>query len=129
VITLRHVRMMKLRYWLLAAFGWVTLALTYLPAGTPVRVTAVYLFGLAGPGFAIAGLVVRDSAERCVLTVAISASLGVLISVAMTLLHNDSSSLPIAALAAVTTVAAILWGIRSSHETRAEPADGEVVLR
>jgi uncharacterized membrane protein ArfB len=118
MIALQRLRAIEFRYWVLAAYGWGALAVTLLPAGTPVRVAVVYLFVLTGPGFVLSALMVDDAAERWVLTIALSVALAILVSVAMTAVRNDSMPLRMAVLAAVNTVAALLWGMRAG---RADP--------
>lgn len=112
---LRRLGAIQTRYWILAASGWIVLAAMWLPAGTPVRVTAVYLFTLAGAGFAGSALITSDVVERWVLTVALSASLAILVSVAMTTIRNDSMPQRIAVLAAINSVAAVVWGLRAAR--------------
>jgi hypothetical protein len=121
----RRLRAIRFRYWVLAAVGWLALAAILLPAGTPVRVAAVYLFVLVGSGFALSALMAHDAAERWVLTIALSASLTLLVSVAMTILRNDSMPLRVAVLAAVNTVAAVLWALRAGRADGAAGSDGE----
>jgi len=118
MIALQRVRAIEFRYWVLAASGWAALAVTLLPAGTPVRVAVIYLFVLTGPGFALSAPIADDAVERWVLTIALSVSLAIVVSVAMTVVRNDSTSLRIAVLAAVNTVAALLWGL---HAGRTDP--------
>ncbi|QZT62302.1 DUF1616 domain-containing protein [Mycolicibacterium austroafricanum] len=118
MITLRGVTLIRFRYWALAAAGWTSLAAMWLPAGTPVRVLVVYLFMLVVPGFAMSALIATGLAERWVLTVALSATLAILVSVVMTALRSDSTSLRIALLAAVTTVASLACGLRRARAER-----------
>jgi hypothetical protein len=118
MIALQRFRAIEFRYWVLAAYGWAALAVLLLPAGIPVRVAVIYLFVLTGPGLALSALIADDAVERWVLTVALSVSLAILVSVAMTVVRNDSMSLRIAVLAAVNTGAALLWGMRAG---RADP--------
>jgi len=108
---LRH---LPLRCWLLVGYGWIVLALTVLlPPGDPVRIAAVFVFVLTGPGLGISAVLTRDIAERWVLTIALSASLAILVSVVMTVMRNESTPLRIALLAAVNTVAAVVWGVHA----------------
>lgn len=108
-------RDIRLRFWVLATTGWIVLAtVMLLPPASPVRVIAVFLFVLAGPGYPMSAVVARDAAERWVLTIALSAALAIVVTVVMTVIRNESLPLRIAVLAAVTTVAAVVWGIHDS---------------
>ena len=123
----QHLRAIGPRYWVMAAYGWIAVAALWLPAATPLRVTIIYLFALAGPGFALSGLITRDAAERWVLTIALSGSLAIVVSVAMAVLCTDSMPLRFALLAAVTSVAALSLGIRAGRDKQpTNPVDVEV---
>lgn len=93
--------------WALAASGWITLGLTHLPAANPVRATTVFVFFLVCPGLALSSWVRVRGVERWTLAIALSISVGLLLSTAMTLLRDGSFGLHIGILAAVTTVAAL----------------------
>lgn len=115
-------RRVRIRHLLLAVSGWLALAaFTYLPPGMPVRVLAVFAFVLCCPGLAVSGLLTADRLQRWVLTVALSISLGVLVTVAFNELHDDSAVQRLAVLASVTTVATIaaVW-----LPSRGAPGDG-----
>ncbi|MFV1364589.1 hypothetical protein AAHH97_14235 [Mycolicibacterium elephantis] len=126
LIFLRDIRS---RFWAVAATGWVVLAIVILmPPASPIRVVAVFLFVLAGPGYPMSALLARDISERWVLTVALSAALAILVTVVMTVLRNESIPLRIAVLAAVTTVAALAWGKRAAGANPAvETTEGTAV--
>ena len=96
---------------LLAASGWLALLTTLLPLGNPVRVAAVFGFVLICPGLALSPLISRDPIERLVLTLALSASLGILVSVGATVVRNDSMLLRLAVLAVITTVAVVVGNL------------------
>jgi hypothetical protein len=97
------------RQWALASSGWITLlCMEYLAPGSLLRTLVVFGFVLFCPGFAVAGFVpTRESAERWVLAVALSMSLGLLVSVAFTVIRVDSVTHCIETLAVITTTAVI----------------------
>jgi hypothetical protein len=104
--------------WALASSGWITLAcVELLPSGSPPRVLLVFVFILLCPGLAVARLVLRrESAELLVVAVPLSMSLGLLVSVALTVLRVDSVMLGVGSLALITTIAALaeaLWRRRA----------------
>lgn len=111
------VRVMPASQWALAGSGWITLlCVTYLPPASPPRVLVVFGFVLFCPGFAVARLVpTRASAERWVLTVALSMSFGLLVSLAFTMMRDDSVPLRIGSLALITTLAVLLNALVSSR--------------
>ncbi|BBX20090.1 hypothetical protein CRI77_12185 [Mycolicibacterium duvalii] len=115
MIEIRDLAQIPPLYWILAAAGWVALAATWLPEGTPLRVLVVYVFVLFGPGLALSAAIATDQVERWVFAVALSASLAIGISVLMTALRNDSMAHRIALLATVTTVAAVTFGLREAR--------------
>jgi hypothetical protein len=86
-------------------------------------VTAVFLFTLVVPGFALSSMIATGLAERWVMTVALSVALAIVVSVVMTALRNDSMSLRIALLALVTTVAALARGLSQVDAPRADAVD------
>ncbi|GAB2515590.1 hypothetical protein GCM10027167_17700 [Nocardia heshunensis] len=111
---------------MVAASGWLALAaVAYLPADTPLRIAAVFGFVLLGPGFAISGLLSSgDRLERWVLTVALSLSLGLLVTVGFTELRDSSVDQRLAVLAAVTTMATlvdIVWAREREPEAGGTP--------
>jgi uncharacterized membrane protein len=66
---------------LLAASGWVVLAVTTGAGYSPYRAVAVFAFVLVCPGLAVVRLLpVRDFLERLVLAVALSMSIAALIA-------------------------------------------------
>ncbi|PYC84037.1 hypothetical protein C7C46_08135 [Streptomyces tateyamensis] len=107
----------------LALSGWVALAATLLPAGSPVRVAVTAAFVLLGPGAAavrpgppgpqptaepgVARLSL-PALERLVLAVAASLAAAVVVAVAFYLNHAFTVPRVLAVLAALTTVLA-LW--------------------
>jgi hypothetical protein len=94
---------------LLAGSGWLTwLGVLLLPAGSAPRVALVFGFVLICPGLAVSLLLpVREAAVRWVLAVALSMSLVILLNTALTVISNDSLPLRLAALASITTIAAL----------------------
>ncbi|MGV0716362.1 hypothetical protein ABQE93_13255 [Mycolicibacterium sp. XJ662] len=112
----------------MATTGWVVLAIVMLvPPASPVRVIAVFLFVLTGPGYPMSALVARDVSERWVLAIALSAALAIVVTVVSTVVRNDSIPLRIAVLAAVTTVASIAWGMRDFRTNTADEFEGAAV--
>lgn len=116
-------REIRTRFWVLAAAGWVVLAIVLvLPPASPIRVAAVFLFVLAGPGYPMSHLLARDTSERWVLTIALSAALAIVVTVVMTVLRYGSLPPRIAILAAVMTFAALAWGRTDVRATSAVKA-------
>ena len=76
---------------------------------------------LTCPGLAISRLVSRDTIERCVLTVALSMSLAILVSVAATVARNNSITLRLVVLAAITSIAVLAGNIRIRGARAAVP--------
>ncbi|MFE2600575.1 hypothetical protein ACFXCZ_29450 [Streptomyces sp. NPDC059396] len=117
VRTPRSVRL-RARFWLrvgLALSGWGALAVTVLPAGSPLRWVPVLLFVALGPGFALllprpAGARPRPGARLEVLALAapLSLSLAALVATVLYVLAVFSVALFLGALAAFCTVAAAL---------------------
>jgi hypothetical protein len=103
---------------LLALSGWLALAATVLPDGSPVRVALVLGFVLVCPGVAavrLAQAVLRrvgarsmDGLEAVVVAVATSLALGALVSEAFFLAQSYTSTRVLTVLAVFTTVAAVV---------------------
>lgn len=100
----------------LALSGWIALAATRLPAGSPARVAIAAVFLLACPGLALIRIpaAVRARAgraleplETAVLAVALSLAAGALVSEAFYLTNSFTLGRAAAVLAAITTVAAL----------------------
>lgn len=100
----------------LAASGWIALAATGLPDGSPLRVLIAFAFILTCPGAAVvrlgnAALARHDRAmdrlEAGVLTVTLSLALGALVSEAFFISHSYTTTGATTALAAITTLAAL----------------------
>jgi hypothetical protein len=104
---LDYLAMVPVGQLLLASSGWLTLAAEQLPLGNPARIAAVVGFMLICPGLAISRLISRDTIERWMLTAAVSTSLMILVSVAATVMRDDSMTLRLAVPAAVTSVAVL----------------------
>jgi len=122
-------RTIRVRQWALAISGWVTLlGVEHLPSGSPPRVLLVFVFVLFCPGFAVAGLLpTRESAERWVLAVALSMSFGLLVSVAFTVMRDDSVTQRLGSLALITTIAVLVDAVVSARgHTSIAPADEKV---
>jgi uncharacterized membrane protein len=90
-------------------------------------VLLVFVFVLFCPGFAVAGLLpTRESAERWVLAVALSMSFGLLVSVAFTVMRDDSVTRRLGSLALITTIAVLVdVCVSSRRHTGVAPADAE----
>jgi uncharacterized membrane protein len=100
----------------LAASGWLALAATALPAGSPPRVIISFAFLLVCPGAAAtrlgdAGLgLFRQRLGRLevfVLTIALSLSIGALVAEAFFLTHSFTTTRTLVVLAAFTSIAAL----------------------
>ena len=100
----------------LALSGWIALAATRLPAGSPARVTIAALFLLTCPGLALVRIpaAVRarcgrplEPLETAVLTVALSLAAGALVSEAFYLTDSFTLARAGAALALLTSLAAL----------------------
>ena len=107
---LRHLR------FALAASGWLALAATALPAGSPPRVIISFAFLLVCPG--AAATLLGDAAlrrnrqplgllELFVLAIALSLSIGALVAEAFFLTHSFSTIGALVVLAALTSIAAL----------------------
>jgi hypothetical protein len=95
---------------ILASSGWITLVgILVLPAGSLARVVLVFCFVLGCPGLAVSQLLpAREPVERWVLAIALSTSLAILVTVALTVLRIDSIPLRLGLLALITTVAVLI---------------------
>ena len=101
----------------LAASGWLALAATALPDGSPARVAIAFAFLLLCPGAAAVRIATAaldrgrgrtmDLLEAGVLTVAVSLALGALVGEAFFISHSFTTTRAIIALAAITTAAAL----------------------
>ena len=109
---------MTSRRYVLALSGWLALAATLLPAASIERILPTIAFLAIAPGAALVGLRRRRSRgdaapepeqlEDAVLTVAVSLSLAVLVSEGLFVGHAFSMPRAMAALAALTTAAALV---------------------
>ncbi|NUK05616.1 DUF1616 domain-containing protein [Streptomyces lunaelactis] len=108
---------MMLRRWGLAASGWLALAATVPPAGTPLRVFVTAVFLLVCPGLAAvqslrpAARRSRDPAElleAAVLSVVVSLSLSVLVAEALFLSGTFTARRALLALAVLTSLLALV---------------------
>ncbi|MGW8361649.1 hypothetical protein ACWGK1_13885 [Streptomyces wedmorensis] len=107
----------------LAASGWVALAATALPGGSPLRWIPVLAFVVLAPGLALLlpqPLGLRPGARLEALALAAPVSLSVATLVATTLFLTMAFSLTVflAALALFVTVAAVLPGVPLPAATR-----------
>ncbi|MFB7874112.1 hypothetical protein ACFC06_02595 [Nocardia sp. NPDC056064] len=118
---LRHgLRTTPLVTWLLAGSGWLTLLCvhTISPDGplSMLRTLIVFGFVLLCPGLAVARLLpLREDIEVWVVGIALSLSLGLLVSVAFTAARNDSTTSRLVTLAIVPTAAAAVQVLRSAR--------------
>lgn len=126
------IRTIRAAQWALASSGWITLlCVQYLPSGSPPRVLLVFGFVLFCPGFAVARLVpTREPAERWVVAIALSMSFGLLVSVAFTLMRDDSVTLRVGSLALITAIAVLVDAVVSPRRrTSLAPAgDAELTI-
>jgi hypothetical protein len=104
---------------LLAASGWPALAATLLPAASPERILPTLAFLVFAPGAACVGLHHRvdraarpDALEDLAFTVMLSLGSAATVSEAMYLAHAFTLDRAFAALAALTTLAALCPGRR-----------------
>jgi hypothetical protein len=91
------------------------MAMQYLPSGSPARVLMVFAFVLFCPGLAVVKLLpTLGRAERWTLAIALSMSLALLTTVALTVMRNGSVTIPIVALALIVTTAVVVEAVVSS---------------
>ncbi|MFD9218862.1 hypothetical protein ACFWDI_02240 [Streptomyces sp. NPDC060064] len=119
-----------------AVSGWVALAATLLPGGSPLRWIPVLLFVCFGPGLAMlypqpGGLRSGARLEAFALAAPISLSLGVLTATSLYLVKAFSATAFLVALAAFATVVAALPGLPlpaatqgAAERVKRRPADG-----
>jgi len=106
-----------------ALSGWVALAVTALPGGSPLRWIPVLLFVCVGPGFALLypqpGML-RPAArlEALALAAPIGLSLAVLTATSLFLVEAFSATAFLVSLAAFTTLAAAFPGLPLPAATR-----------
>ncbi|MFF5428277.1 MULTISPECIES: hypothetical protein [unclassified Streptomyces] len=106
-----------------AVSGWVALAATLLPGGSPLRWPPVLLFVCLGPGLALlhpqpGGLRPGARLEAFALAAPISLSLASLTATLLFLVEGFSVSAFLVPLAAFTTVVAFLPGLPLPAATR-----------
>lgn len=109
--------------WQLAVSGWaaVSLVVALLPpgAGGPARAVNAVLFLTAGPGCALAGLLGGRVPWAMAASVAVAASLAVLLlSSQLLLILGLWAPWRVAALAALATIVLVVFWIRSCGEVR-----------
>lgn len=114
----------------LVVSGWVALGVQWLPAGSPVRPVVLFAFVLVAPGASIVLLLpLVDRLERFMVSLGLSASLGIIVSEAFALLHAASAKSTVAALAGLTTVMVAAGALRRRPERKVWlPAHGPVPL-
>ncbi len=101
---------------LLAVSGWIAFAATLLPPASPERIIPTLAFLVLAPGAACVGLYHRvarppaDTLENLAFTVMLSLGSAALISEALYLTHVFTLNRAFAALAALTTLAALCPG-------------------
>lgn len=125
----------------LAATGWLALAATALPGGSPLRVIVTFVFVLFCPGAAtvwLAQAALRkvggrsiDVLEAFVLAIVASLALGALVSEAFLLVQSFTTTRAILVLAVYTTVAVLfpVHGSRREHGTLSVSVGGEPCRR
>jgi uncharacterized membrane protein len=123
----RSIRAVPAGLWVLASSGWITLiSVHYLTPDSPfsvLRAPVIFAFVLLCPGLAVARLLPpREPAEVWVVATALSISFGLLVSVAFTMLRNDSMAQRLLTLAVITTVATVV-AIWQSARRAASTAD------
>lgn len=115
----------------MALSGWVALAATTLPGGSPLRWIPVLVFVCLGPGFALLypqSGTLRPAArlETPALAAPLGVSLAVLTATSLFLAEAFSATAFLVALAAFTTVAAALPGLPLPAATRGAVERGRV---
>ncbi|MEJ8635429.1 MULTISPECIES: hypothetical protein [Streptomyces] len=120
-----------------ALSGWVALAATALPGGSPLRWIPALLFVCFGPGFAVlhpqpARLRSGARLEAFALAAPISLSLGVLTATSLFLVEAFSGTAFMVSLAAFATVVAALPGLPlpaatqgAAERVKRKPATGD----
>jgi uncharacterized membrane protein len=92
---------------ILAASGWLVLALTAVTGQPLLRAPAVFAFVLICPGLAVVRLLpLRDRLEQAVLAVALGLSLAALAAEGIAISHILRPALVLVALASLCTAAA-----------------------
>lgn len=119
--------------WGLAVSGWVALAATLLPEGSPPRVIIALAFVLLCPGAAAvrlgdallrrAGLRI-DRLEAFVLSIALSLAIGALVTETFFLTATYTTTRAMVVLAGFTTVGALCPVGRRDRRGPTAPADG-----
>ncbi|MEU9061956.1 hypothetical protein AB0D13_24610 [Streptomyces sp. NPDC048430] len=107
----------------LALSGWVALAATALPGGSPLRWAPVLLFVCLGPGFALlypqpGPLRPGARLEAAALAAPLGLSVAVVAATALFLVEGFSGTAFLMVLAAFTTLAAALPGLPLPAATR-----------
>ncbi|MEU2155775.1 hypothetical protein ABZ532_12315 [Streptomyces sp. NPDC019396] len=109
----------------LAASGWIALAATALPGGSPLRWIPVMAFTVIGPGLALlypqpdgGGLRPGARLEALALAAPVSLSLGVLTATSLLLVRTFSATAFLVSLACFATLAAALPGLPLPAATR-----------
>ncbi|MER6998661.1 hypothetical protein [Streptomyces sp. NPDC000410] len=107
----------------LAASGWLALAATALPGGSPLRWIPVLLFVTLGPGLALlhpqpGGLRPGARLEAVALAAPLSLALGALTATSLFLAETFSATAFLISLAAFVTIVAALPGVPLPAATR-----------
>lgn len=107
----------------MALSGWVALAATLLPGGSPLRWIPVLLFVCFGPGLALLhpqpdGLRPAARLEAFALAAPISLALGVLTATSLFLVEGFSATAFLLPLAAFATIVSALPGLPLPAATR-----------
>jgi uncharacterized membrane protein len=100
--------------------GWIVLALIVGHAPVPARTACTFLFAAFCPGLALRSLTpARDFLERLVFTIAVSLSIGALVTMSLALSHHFTTELTVAVLAAVTSCLALVDLVLVGRASRA----------
>lgn len=95
--------------------GWIALLLAYGPHG-PLRVIGAFLFISVCPGLAVIELCgVSGLLERCVLSVALSTALSLIVSELLALVHLLTAASGLFVLASLTTALVLATRIRAAQ--------------
>lgn len=110
--------------------GWAALGVQWLPAGSPIRPVVLFAFVFVAPGASVVLLLpIVDRLERLMVSLGLSASLGIVVSEAFALLHAASARSTVAVLAGLTTVMVGVGAFRRRPERKVWlPAHGPVPL-
>ncbi len=107
----------------IAASGWVVLALDMLHGPVPLRLALVMAFAAFGPGLALRRFLPATSRlETLAYAIAASFSLGVFVTLGLALAHDETAVRALVILAAITSAAALADAVLRVPGERAAPA-------